>query len=248
MKLNTETYVLFDEIERKKSTLLRDTNYCLKVDNIHNRFNEAASVQSEWVEVPMLFASYLEGSSSAKEMECKIRSMSRELREKSVKGWKYLLRNQPTSKNLGHDLLINVGKIIHPQNNSYRDYRVTMGLDNYTPPNPLRIFDYLEETFVNFKEIISPVEAALYLHLRISGIQPFGDGNKRTARLLQNFVLYENKLPPAVITLGERKHYIQMLETGLVGYRDNDPRLVSTFYNYVAGKVNTTLDQMLGLK
>lgn len=42
------------------------------------------------------------------------------------------------------------------------------------------------------------IEKAVYLHCNFAKIQPFVDGNKRTARMLENIVLMNNNLLPTV--------------------------------------------------
>jgi Fic family protein len=93
---------------------------------------------------------------------------------------------------------------------------------------------------------LAPIEAAIYTHLHLAGIQPFIDGNKRTARLLQDRILFSYELPPAVIPAGEREVYIDLLEQALVGVRNNAVKPQRPFYDYIGGKVNSVLDEILG--
>ena len=52
---------------------------------------------------------------------------------------------------------------------------------------------------------------AAELHTRFVRIHPFIDGNGRTARLLMNYELMKNGLPPAVINVENRKQYYEAL-------------------------------------
>lgn len=68
---------------------------------------------------------------------------------------------------------------------------------NYRPlDNEFSIREALEKLFVNLNSNTNPVEKALISVAMISYIQPFEDGNKRTARMLGNAILIANNLIP----------------------------------------------------
>ena len=54
-------------------------------------------------------------------------------------------------------------------------------------------------------------------HCSFLRIHPFGDGNRRTARLLTNYVLLRYNLPPIVIKSAERDRYIGALQEAGLG-------------------------------
>jgi Fic family protein len=58
---------------------------------------------------------------------------------------------------------------------------------------------------------LHPVEAAGLLHYKFVCIHPFDDGNGRISRLLMNYVLYKNDLPPIVIKSADKKNYLSAL-------------------------------------
>src|SRR5450432_2228970 len=84
------------------------------------------------------------------------------------------------------------------------------------------IFHYTspEETPIRMGELIDwfrtaeksgklhPVELAAQLHYRFVCIHPFDDGNGRLSRLLMNYVLLKNGLPPAIIRSDDKKAYL----------------------------------------
>lgn len=68
---------------------------------------------------------------------------------------------------------------------------------NYRPlDNEFSIREALEKLFVYLNSETNPVERALIAVAMISYIQPFEDGNKRTARMLGNAILIANNLIP----------------------------------------------------
>lgn len=102
------------------------------------------------------------------------------------------------------------------------------------------------------------LEAAIYAHLHLVRIHPFTDGNGRTARTLQNVILEARGLPPPIIHAGERFDYYNHLERAIRAWtlrnatteiRIPDKNYSSEekeFFDYVAGKVSSSLDIMLG--
>ena len=50
-----------------------------------------------------------------------------------------------------------------------------------------------------------------YYHLEFESIHPFEDGNGRTGRILLNYELLKNNLPPIVIPKDERGKYFELL-------------------------------------
>ena len=66
-----------------------------------------------------------------------------------------------------------------------------------------------------------PVIVAADLHHKFVCIHPFDDGNGRIARLLMNYHLLKNNLPPVVIKSDDKKNYLRALQEADAGDLDS---------------------------
>lgn len=82
---------------------------------------------------------------------------------------------------------------------------------------------------------LDPVILAAELHYRFIRIHPFDDGNGRVARILVNYVLMLNDLPPVVIKSAEKEKYLTALQKADVGDRD-------AFHSYMAEQLIWSLE------
>lgn len=85
------------------------------------------------------------------------------------------------------------------------------------------------------KSELSPIELAALLHYRYIRIHPFDDGNGRVARLLVNYVLYHNDLPPVIIKTADKKNYLHALQQA-------DVEDLQAFINYMTKQLAWSLD------
>ncbi|MBU0461416.1 MAG: Fic family protein, partial [Nanoarchaeota archaeon] len=154
---------------------------------------------------------------------------------------------------LSHDFLQEIARRFEPKNNSgYRRDNVRLKNLDYIPPRwekvPIKVVEMLQEiaTFPH------PLQQALYAHFHIARIQPFIDGNKRTARLVQNVILFNNNFPPIVLYGGERGDYLDHFEEGLKGYKTRGEGTIfpgisegeRRFYRYLLGKEVASLESL----
>ncbi|MBS3083641.1 Fic family protein [Candidatus Pacearchaeota archaeon] len=234
---------LANDIDRKKAVLVANPDYFLvRQKRFDKQLRDIRGVHSWLIEHPeirnVMLMNYLNPNKDIVEL-------LRQGVENLDSAWHYLLSNP---NYLSSDALIRTGALIEPGKNKsgFRDVRVSLGM-NHVPPNPIKVPQLVGEAFDEVTNSEShDVEKAAMLHLRLAGIQPFIDGNKRTSRLYQDRMLYGSNLPVAFIPVGERSVYLTLLDQGWEGLRDDRLELQEPFVNYIGGKVNTTLDTIIG--
>lgn len=142
----------------------------------------------------------------------------------------------------------------------YRETNVRLG--SVTPPYPAKVKDkempgFIESLKEQFKceDLINKIESAIYSHLHLVRIHPFWDGNGRTSRVLQDLILDYHNIPLPIIEAGERNTYYQCLDKAVYDWKTKkDSGEVkhgategeSLFYNFIAGKINVSLDKLVG--
>ncbi len=147
----------------------------------------------------------------------------------------------------------------YKDNINYRELMESVRPQNatWTPVYPEKIpkemgifISYLDD--INWNSIQSVVDDSCYAHLHLVRIHPFPDINGRTSRMLQNLILDKVGLPSPTIYEGERFHYFQLLDDAVNGWRqrtgDSSPvasKEERSFYNFMAGKISSTLDKVL---
>jgi Fic family protein len=117
-----------------------------------------------------------------------------------------------------------VSDIFKPQSAWKKEPNGTYAVDNdgkqvfIDYASPADVPDLMQEWLAELKSIskqsLSIDEAVMaycQLHLGFVHIHPFWDGNGRMARLLSNIPLLKSGFPPLVISLEERRQYIQLL-------------------------------------
>lgn len=130
---------------------------------------------------------------------------------------------------------------------SFRETDVTLNTPGYTPPSWEKVPERVKNLILKVREMYKkdPLEAAILAHLEIAAVQPFVEGNKRCARLIQDRILFDAEIPPAIIQAGEGKYYLGLLQRTLPAYRTDKIDGQREFYDYCASKVNNGLDEIL---
>lgn len=243
------------EIKEKTSKILESPScYNSRRKVVNKELRTIGDVYSFWIENPELRRRlYLENKSPDT-----LKKMARKGIQSMHNGWNYL-----TNPNLTEGLFYKVGendfdilKILNAlvmgasskDKLDFRNYRVTLNCENYMPPEPDEIPERMKDAYlkINSDYLQDPLEASITWHLEGAAIQPFGDGNKRTFRLIEDKLLDESGLPPAIIPAGEAKYYLNLLCKTLPAYARKDIGGQKEFYNYCASKVNNGLDEILG--
>jgi Fic family protein len=85
------------------------------------------------------------------------------------------------------------------------------------------------------KNEFHPVALAAMLHYRLVRIHPFDDGNGRISRLLMNYVLLKNGLPPLVIKSTDKRNYLSALNSADAGD-------LNSFIKYIAQQLVWSLN------
>ncbi len=99
----------------------------------------------------------------------------------------------------------------------YRNVQVFIQGSDHIPPAPEKIPNLMNYYIYNYnndsQDIFSKI--AKY-HIEFEKIHPFEDGNGRTGRLIINYELLKNNLPPVVITKEDRVKYFELLKNNSI--------------------------------
>jgi Fic family protein len=112
---------------------------------------------------------------------------------------------------------------------------------NYSLPEetPALMNDLMEFYKVHSKSSEThPVWLAAIFHYKFVLIHPFDDGNGRVARLLMNFILLKNDLPPVIIKSDDKKGYLTALNKADVGD-------LEAFVNYIGTQLIWSLNKSI---
>jgi len=146
--------------------------------------------------------------------------------------WEFVLNNaflnkvgqQEIDENFIKDVHFKLAKdtVIDP--GRYRTGRVKIGGTNYIPP---KTREEIQDLLINFLQNFRNLKLDIYLkaiviHFVIALTQPFYDGNKRTARLLMNFVFLQNSYPLFSIPVKMRSDYVGAMIKGYETLNIND--------------------------
>nr|MBP3681418.1 Fic family protein [Clostridia bacterium] len=95
----------------------------------------------------------------------------------------------------------------------YRTVQVFIRGSEHIPPAPEKIPNLMTYFVYNYNHDEEDIftKIARY-HIEFEKIHPFEDGNGRTGRLLLNYELLKNNIPPVVISKEERVKYFEFLK------------------------------------
>ena len=94
----------------------------------------------------------------------------------------------------------------------YRTVQVFIRGSEHVPPSPEKIPNLMNYFIYNYNNDTDDIytKIAKY-HIEFEKIHPFEDGNGRTGRLLINYELIKNDLPPVVISKDDRVKYFELI-------------------------------------
>lgn len=94
----------------------------------------------------------------------------------------------------------------------YRKVQVFIQGSEHIPPAPEKVPNLMNYYVYNYNHDIQDIyiKIAQY-HIELEKIHPFEDGNGRTGRLLINYELLKNNLPPIVISKEDRVKYFEFI-------------------------------------
>lgn len=242
---------LKEQINLKLEKIARSPEcYDKRKELVLQNIRSIGDVYSFWIENPDLRRAFLTENKQPKTL----RKLARGGIQNVHNAWYYLnVKGEYGNfvKVFNSEILKKVNKLVVPKEigaGEFRDKRVTLNCRDYTPPNPIRVPERVKDLISLVKQIhnYDPLESAITAHLGLAAIQPFMHGNKRTARLIQDRILCDANLPPAIIQAGEGTYYMKLLCNTLGAYGDEDLDGQKKFYNYCASKVNNGLDEILG--
>ncbi|MBI2631443.1 Fic family protein [Candidatus Pacearchaeota archaeon] len=118
---------------------------------------------------------------------------------------------------LNHELIINIHdklleKIDERKGYRYLDIRVIRSNFDATPGKYVKTdMDLLLNWYNENKNKLNPLVMAIIFHHKFEKIHPFMDGNGRTGRMILNFILLKNSMPPNIIHKKTRKEYLEVM-------------------------------------
>lgn len=132
------------------------------------------------------------------------------------KALELIFENLKENKQLDERLIKNINEIINKDikdTKGYRKVQVFIRGSEHIPPEPEKIPNLMNYYIYNYNNDEQEIfEKIARYHIEFEKIHPFEDGNGRTGRLLLNYELLKNNLPPIVIAKEDRVKYFEYLK------------------------------------
>ncbi len=131
------------------------------------------------------------------------------------KALELVFENLKNNEELSERLIKQINETINKDikdTEGYRKIQVFIRGSEHIPPEPQKIPNLMMYYINNYNNDNQDIfcKIAKY-HIEFEKIHPFEDGNGRTGRLLMNYELIKNNLPPVVITKEDRINYFEHL-------------------------------------
>lgn len=126
-----------------------------------------------------------------------------------------VFENLKDNSELDERFIKNINQTINKnikETTGYRSVQVFIRGSEHIPPEPEKIPNLMTYFVYNYNHDEQDIfnKIARY-HIEFEKIHPFEDGNGRTGRLLLNYELIKNNLPPIVITKEDRVKYFEFI-------------------------------------
>lgn len=218
LKLRQSLYLSKEQLLEIEAIKLHYSSKFLKLDNL---------TQKEIMEMFMInFAvnsTAIEGNTiTLKEASDLFREdiipKNRTLREvydltNTKKAWDFLVKSRSKldleAIRAVHDMLLeNIDKRVGYRAHDIRIYGQPFKPSpaRYVIPDTKLLLDWY-----NNNKNMHPFMLAMLFHHKFERVHPFSDGNGRTGRMLMNYILFQSKYPPLVISRRFRKDYLDAL-------------------------------------
>ena len=131
------------------------------------------------------------------------------------KALELVFKNLQSNEEFDERFIKNLNKIINKNikyTEGYRTVQVFIQGSEHIPPEPEKVPNLMMYYIYNYnhdnQDIFTKISRN---HIEFEKIHPFEDGNGRTGRLLINYELLKNNLPPVVIAKEDRVKYFEFL-------------------------------------
>ena len=111
---------------------------------------------------------------------------------------------------IGNNIINNAGN--YKTNENYLINSNGEEIEFTTPQLVSKIMNDLKEKYETEWQTLTVFERAVKLHMAITNIHPFSDGNGRVARLIMNYELIKNNYPPVNINESQKLSYYAVIE------------------------------------
>ena len=114
-----------------------------------------------------------------------------------------------------------VARRVEPEINrtGFRTSNVKISGAQVSPPSAEKVQREIQIFLIEQFLLEDELERAVHAHFSIARIHPLGDGNGRTARLVQDTILLRANLPLVMIPFDERPEYINKIDAASASYR-----------------------------
>jgi len=142
----------------------------------------------------------------------------------------FVINPKPITKELIKDIhfILNEGLLEKNKLANFRNEPVSIKGSEYLPPVGVEYINSEIDYLLNeYEKITNPFEKAIYIHCNFAYIQPFYDGNKRTARILQAITLANEDIMPLI---SKEKFIASYLDAVLIYYEKGEYKNYIEFF------------------